>query len=94
MLDDAVGMLCSLALMGKGFPSTIDLSLHYHRPVRTGPIEVAARVTALGRTVIFAEADLFDARSKLCVQARTSLAILRPQEADTRNSSENQAEGQ
>lgn len=77
MLDDAIGMLCSLKLAGRGVPSTIDLSLHYHRPVRPGAVEVAARITAMGRSVVFAEADLIDARGRVCVQARSSLAIVR-----------------
>ena len=77
MLDDTIGMLSSLTLAGRGVPSTIDLSTHYHRPVRPGPVEVEARITSLGRTVIFAEADLYDSRGKLAVQARTSLAIVR-----------------
>ncbi len=77
MLDDAIGMLTTLRLAGKAFPSTIDLSTHYQRPVRPGPVEVRARILTLGRTVIFAESDLYDRRGKLCVQARSSLAIIR-----------------
>lgn len=93
MLDDAIGMLSWLTLEGKGVPSTIDLSLHYHRPLRPGLVEVAARITAIGRTVIFAEADLFDARGKLCVQARTSLAIIRPGADNLQKPEENQQGG-
>lgn len=77
MLDDAIGMLTTLKLAGKAVPSTIELGTQYQRPVRPGPVEVRARILSLGRTVIFAEADLYDLRGKLAVQARTSLAIIK-----------------
>lgn len=77
MLDDAIGMLSTVVLKGTAFPSTIDLSLHYHRPVRPGPIEVEAVIINKGRSVIFAEANLYESRGKLAVQARSSLAIVK-----------------
>ena len=75
MLDDTIGMLATVKTGVEKYPSTIDLHTHFLRPVRVGPIEVAARLRNIGRQVIFAEADLFDARGKEAARATASLAI-------------------
>lgn len=76
MIDDAMGMLGTLKLAGKGFPSTIDLNIQYLRPIKIGKVEVVARITGIGRTTMFAEAELFDARGKLSCRAISSMTIL------------------
>lgn len=77
MLDDAIGMLTTLKLAGKAIPSTIELGLQYLRPVRPGRVEVRAQILSLGRTMIFAEAELYDPRGKKAVLARSSLTIIK-----------------
>lgn len=83
MLDDAIGMLATVKAGSRAFPSTMDLHVQFLRPVRVGVVEVAARLRNIGRRVIFAEADLFDARGKEAARATTSLAI-NPMKAPSR----------
>lgn len=75
MLDDTIGMLTTVKTGTRAFPSTIDLHVHFLRPVRVGIIEVVARLRNIGRSVIFAEADLYDTRGKEAARATASLAI-------------------
>jgi uncharacterized protein (TIGR00369 family) len=75
MLDDTIGMLATVKVRGRALPSTIDLHTTFLRPVRTGRVEVVARLRNIGRQVIFAEADLFDPRGKEAARAVASLAI-------------------
>ena len=77
MCDDVIGMLCSIRLAERGYPSTIDLHMHYLRPVRVGPVEVQGRIQNMGRSVIFADAELFDSRGKIAARATSSLAIMK-----------------
>ncbi len=83
MLDDTIGMLATVKTGTAKFPSTIDLHTTFLRPVRIGAIEVVARLRNIGRQVIFADADLFDARGKAAARARASLA-LNPMKAPAR----------
>jgi uncharacterized protein (TIGR00369 family) len=75
MLDDAIGMLATMKTGNEKFPSTIDLHTTFVRPVRTGAIEVVARLRNIGRAVIFADAELFDTRGKPAARAVATLAI-------------------
>jgi uncharacterized protein (TIGR00369 family) len=75
MLDDVMGMIGMLKVGPKAMASTIDLHVHFLRPVRQGKIEVAARITNKGPTIMFAEADLYDCRGKVSAKATCALAI-------------------
>lgn len=75
MMDDAIGMLATVKAGTAKFPSTVDLHTHFLRPARVGVIEVAARLRNIGRAMIFAEADLFDARGKEAARATASLTL-------------------
>ena len=75
MMDDAIGMLATVRAGTAKFPSTVDLHTHFLRPVRVGVIEVAARLRNTGLAMIFAEADLFDARGKEAARATASLTL-------------------
>ncbi len=75
MLDDVMGMIGMLKVGPKSMASTIDLHVHFLRPVRAGKIEVAARITNKGPTIMFAEADLYDCRGKVSAKATCALAI-------------------
>ena len=77
MMDDVMGMLATFRLFGKAVPSTIDLHTHFLRPVRIGQIEVSARLRNIGRNVLFADAELFDARGKEAARSTASLTITR-----------------
>jgi uncharacterized protein (TIGR00369 family) len=75
MLDDVMGMMAMVKAGPKALAATIDLHIHYLRPVRIGPVEVVARITNVGRAVMFAEAELYDLRGKIAAKARASLAL-------------------
>lgn len=75
MMDDAIGMLATVKAGRTKLPSTVDLHTHFLRPVRVGVIEVAARLRNVGRAMVFAEADLFDARGKEAARATASLTL-------------------
>ena len=75
MMDDAIGMLTTVKAGKSKLPSTVDLHTHFLRPVRVGAIEVAARLRNVGRSMVFAEAELFDARGKETARATASLTL-------------------
>ncbi|MBK8197117.1 MAG: PaaI family thioesterase [Acidobacteria bacterium] len=75
MMDDAIGMLTTVKAGKSKLPSTVDLHTHFLRPVRVGAIEVAARLRNVGRSMVFAEAELFDARGKEAARATASLTL-------------------
>lgn len=75
MLDDTIGMLATVKTGSRGFPSTVDMHTQFLRPVRVGVVEVSARLRNVGRRLMFAEADLYDARGKEAARATASLAI-------------------
>ena len=70
-----MGMLGMLKVGPKSMASTIDLHVHFLRPVRQGKIEVMAWITNKGPTVMFAQADLYDCRGKVSAKATSALAI-------------------
>ncbi len=75
MMDDTIGMLATMKTGNEKFPSTIDLHTTFLRPVKTGAIEVFARLRNIGRAVIFADAELYDTRGKEAARAVATLAI-------------------
>lgn len=77
MLDDVIGMMAMVKAGPRALASTIDLHVHFLRPLRVGPVEVAARITNKGASVMFAEAELFDSRGKPAARATSALAITR-----------------
>ena len=70
-----MGMIGMLKVGPKSTASTIDLHVHFLRPVRQGKIEVVARITNKGPTIMFAQADLYDCRGKVSAKATCALAI-------------------
>ena len=75
MLDDTIGFLTYMKTAPKGIPSTVDLHTTFLRPVRLGIVEVSARLRNIGRAMIFADAELFDARGKAAARASATLTI-------------------
>lgn len=75
MLDDTIGFLAGMKVAPRALPSTVDLHTQFLRPVRTGAIEVSAKLSNIGRAMIFTEATLYDARGKEAARATASLTI-------------------
>lgn len=76
MIDDAMASCIIAHYDTRKMPSTIDLHVHYLRPVRIGPITVEARLSEKGRSVVFVEADLFESRGKRAARASASCALI------------------
>lgn len=76
MIDDAMASAVIAHYRQRKFPSTIDLHIHYLRPVRVGPITVEAHIADKGRSMVFLEAELFEARGKRAARASASCALL------------------
>lgn len=75
MLDDVIGMMGFIKAGTGNVAATIDFHMHCLRPVRVGPVEVAARISNRGPSVMFAEATLYDSRGKEAAKATSALAI-------------------
>lgn len=72
MMDDTIGPAIFAHSKGAKMASSVDIHAHFLRPVRVGAITVKARVVRMGKTLAFAEAELFDATGRLCARAASS----------------------
>jgi uncharacterized protein (TIGR00369 family) len=52
--------------------NTVDLMIHYLRPMLAGRIAARAKVVRAGRRIVTATAEVFDAGGKLCSMASTT----------------------
>ncbi len=78
ILDSVLTLAVTTRLPRDRFCTTIDLNVHYVRPLFPDGSRVRAQGVALhvGTTLATAEARLFDSRDRLIAHASTSLAIL------------------
>lgn len=72
MLDDTLGPAAFAMTGGKRMTTTIDLHMHYVRPVRPGRVTTRAKVINLGATIAFLEGELFGPDGRLSVMATAS----------------------
>ena len=72
MLDDTMGRALASMTEGQVVPSSIDLNASFVRPVKPGTLICRGRVINRGRSVVFLEAELFDAEGKLLARATSS----------------------
>ena len=75
MLDDTLGPAAFAMTGGKRMTTTIDLHIHFVRPVLPGLVTTRARVINLGLNIALLEGELFDIDGTLSVCASAS-AIL------------------
>lgn len=75
MLDDTLGPAAFAMTQGKRMTTTIDLHVHYVRPVRPGRVTARARVINLGANIAFVEGQLFDAEGRLAASAAVSATL-------------------
>ena len=76
MLDDTMGPALLSLTGGKVLPASIDLNVSFIRPVKPGRVLARARVVHRGRSVVFLEAELFDADGKMLARATSSAVPL------------------
>jgi uncharacterized protein (TIGR00369 family) len=79
MLDDTMGPAVVAHSNGQYFPSTIDLHVHFLKPVRLGPISVEAQITQMGKTIPYLEGKLFNSEGELAARGVSSVRITEPQ---------------
>ena len=83
--DAAMGMACaSLLEMGESF-TTLELRIHYFRPVTDALIEARARVVQSGKSVVYLECDVVALpEEKMIARASSTCLILRGEQAKGR----------
>ena len=69
-LIDSAFAFAIIPLLGDGERTvTVDLTIHYLRPLSSGTAKAVARVVRTGRRVVTVSADLFDDNEKLAATA-------------------------
>ena len=69
VIDSAMAVAIMPMLAENERTTTVDLTIHYLRPLTEGTARVSARVVRAGRRVITVSAELFDHREKLAATA-------------------------
>ncbi len=79
--DAAMGMAYAATLdEGETF-TTLDLQIHFLKPVWTGTLTATGRVVKGGRTVGLVECDVHDDRARLVARAASTCMTLRGEQA-------------
>ena len=74
MLDDTMGPAVFVMTDGALYTVTIDMSVSYVAPAKVGPIYGEGRVTHLGKSIGFLEAELRDETGLLIARATSTAA--------------------
>ena len=69
LIDSAMALAIMPLLAENERTTTVDLTIHYMRPLTEGTARASARVVRAGRRVITVSADLFDEHEKLAATA-------------------------
>jgi acyl-CoA thioesterase len=69
LIDSAMAIAIMAQLEENERTVTVDLTIHYLRPISEGTARASARVVRFGRRVITVSAELFDENGKLCATA-------------------------
>ncbi len=69
LIDSAMAMAIQPMLGANESTTTVDLTIHYLRPLREGTARASARVVRAGKRVITVSAELFDHNEKLAATA-------------------------
>jgi uncharacterized protein (TIGR00369 family) len=69
---------------GEWTATTIDLHVHYVRPVRLGRVTTTAKVINLGSRIAFVEGRLFDHEGRLAATATASAMLVNSGQAEAR----------
>src|SRR5215207_7031308 len=69
LIDSAMAMAIEPLLAENQSTTTVDLTIHYLRPLSDGVARASARVVRAGRRVITVSAELFDNNDKLAATA-------------------------
>ena len=69
LIDSAMAFAILPTLAEKEHSITVDLTIHYLRPLSEGSARASARVVRAGKRVITVSAELFDSQEKLAATA-------------------------
>ena len=69
LIDSAMAMAIQPLLAENEWTTTVDLTIHYLRPLSQGSARAVARVVRAGRRIITVSAELFDHNDKLAATA-------------------------
>jgi uncharacterized protein (TIGR00369 family) len=69
LIDSAMAFAIVPLLSENERTTTVDLTIHYLRPLTGGTVRASARVVRAGRRVITVSAELFDSQEKLAATA-------------------------
>jgi len=69
LIDSAMAMAIVPLLAEGEHTTTVDLTIHYMRPLNHGTARAAARVVRAGRRILTVSAELFDENEKLAATA-------------------------
>ncbi len=69
-LADAAGGCAVLTLDQGKNQVTIDLNVSFLRPIKNGPVTVEGRVTKVGKSLSFADMQIFDGEGAKCAVAK------------------------
>jgi uncharacterized protein (TIGR00369 family) len=69
LIDSAMAIAIMALLEENEHTVTVDLTIHYLRPVIEGSTKASARVVRAGRRVVTVSAELFDGEGKLAATA-------------------------
>jgi uncharacterized protein (TIGR00369 family) len=69
LIDSAMAFATMPLLSENERTSTVDLTIHYLRPLTGGTARASARVVRAGRRIVTVSAELFDSQGKLAATA-------------------------
>jgi len=84
LIDSAMALAIMPLLAEDERTTTVDLTIHYLRPLTEGTARASARVVRAGRRVITVSAELFDDKEKLAATALSTYLRL-SRSSDTTN---------
>jgi uncharacterized protein (TIGR00369 family) len=76
MLDDTMGPAVFVMTEGKLYTATITMTVNFLAPAKVGPIVGEAKVTQLGKTIVFVEAKLTAEGGAVLATATTSARLV------------------
>jgi uncharacterized protein (TIGR00369 family) len=72
LIDTATAFAIIGHLADEENTTTVDLTIHYLKPIVVGRVEAKARVVRAGRRIITATAEVTDVQGRLCALATTT----------------------
>lgn len=82
--DSAMGLAHQSTLRDGETSTTLELKINFLRPVWTGRLRAAGKVTKGGRTISLLECEIFDEADRLIAKSSSTCMTLRGEQAEGR----------